>query len=357
MNRKLNGSQKVHLKVIIYYCLGSITFKKNNYINFINALNKLVYKDILFYLEKLHILALFYDAIKDIKDKNKYLRELKPFIYYQKQINKLFIEELKNLKKELNTSTTPIILKGPAFWGNIYQDNFLRRIDDLDILIVNEPQLEETCKVATRIGFKNVNPLYEKEIKSTQHYELSEFFKVVKLNNKKKYLEAVINRFHPPNLQKNNLNFSFYIRLEIHKLIYKFIKSPILPKIEKKSILDSNILPGYKVLPDFINLPYLSLKFISDSHAFFHGDYIKVKSLKLVADFVRMIQNVSQNEVEKSIIQSEKWGISKYYITMLNSVKDITPEIKFENLKTHENYLEKFIDYLMEIGNSEKIIN
>lgn len=325
----------VHYKNIISYCIGSNYYQTKNRECFLKSISILDPFVITKITEKLHISALFYEALKKNNLKiSSY--NIEPVIYYQKKVCLLILRELHKFKKLINKKFQPIILKGPGFWGELYRKNYHRRIEDIDLLIKEKDDIEIICDILAKCNYINNDEDYDKQIKDPKQYELTPFYKKIKLNREfynYNYLEFYFNNFNPIHLKKDeNNNFLFLCRVEIHKNIFMLKNSKKPPEIELNYCTFMNKIKEFKVLKKFVNLPYLSLKFLSDNQQYYTTKTKSPKFIKLLADFIRIISKANNSEITRSINIAKRWGLTKHYIIMLNIARHFTPENTYSHL-------------------------
>jgi len=346
-----------YLKHIIKYGIGNEEFRKQNKGVFLDSVNSLPPLIIAKSLNKLHIFSIFFDLIKKLKKEKNFVNLFNPFLFYQKIWNNVISNELVNISM-LSSQQYPIILKGPSYWGNIYKSNHLRRVEDIDLLIKDPFLIEEMCGMLLTKGYICSNNSYKDFILDKNVYELPEFSKRILVNvdrNQNTLLEFVYTNYNPLFFEKRNDNtYIFNCRVEIHKQLFKFkIKKDFEPRLHDNLLLNSELFQKYHVLKNFANLPYLSLKFISDAKEFLAGDDKKAKCLKLFVDFVKTVLISNNVDILQSVRLSKEWNLLNHYIEMLNLVRKFMPGIMFKGVpiikcKIFDNFINQFIGSIYE---------
>lgn len=344
---------KNHYKNVIFFTIGSKNYQLLNKTNFLLSLQILNPILVIKIMSKLHILSLFINVVTKTSIYRKYRQFFQSYIFYQKYLNTIISSEIINLTSKKCKNLNPIILKGPAFWEDFYKYKFLRRVEDIDLLLQNEKHVIDICHTLESIGYINIEPDYKSKLNNTEHYELPFFKKEIKRifnKEKSKLLDFVIEFFRPSILRKiENLQFGFLIKIEIHKCIFKFKNKDLIPSLLPNDVKYSKIFPNCKIMRNHSNLPYLSLKLISDLHEYLYGKG-SPKFLKLLVDFIRIIQSSSYRDIRSSILLANKWNVKSHYIETLNYVKNFTPEITYislseTNIRDELNlYIDKLLD-------------
>lgn len=330
-------------KCILFYCLGSEYYKNTNKKKFLEAIDRADPKELLNIFERYHIVGLLYDELLKYQANHSFVKLAEPLIEYQKLFNNILLKELSFLSTKLGDSKIhPVILKGPAYWQTLYKNDYCRRVHDLDIMISNLDEIQNFSTLLIEAGFRNVDNNYYSQIYDNNHYELPTFFKFIELQMTRdslRKLETAEKISSDPLKFELNENNKVLLRIdiELHKSMFRY-ENGSFPILKDDFFSDYEIVPKFKIMKSYASLPYLSSKFIIDTILFSEGDPVKVKCMKLVADFIKILEKASNSEIIKSIQLAELWGSLKNYRIMLNSVKYLMPEIEFQNLKGIEEF-------------------
>ena len=351
----------MNLQFILKYALASPYYKELNKSKFELILGEIDANELLFVSERVHLTSILHKIIQQNNPNHKFIQLARPILYYQKILNTCVIEELEKLSKyDITRKIKPVLLKGVAFWSNLYKDNIERRINDIDLLIENRQNIIEFCNLLKKNGYRCEEQNYEQDIFTNKHYELPAFFKEIPItvNNEELLLQAKNISFS--DLKINNKKGIYYLQLEIelHKAIFSYKNTAIYPVLKQSYFKSFSPNNTYRVLKNEITLPYLAIKIFSDyQHLISENELIKLKALKLVKDFILIMQVIDQKELEKAIIVAEIWDSLNVFRSMISFTKDFLPEINFDTLHlSQENNLVDLIikNAIKQIINNEK---
>lgn len=334
------------LLTTIDYCIASKKFRLENKPSFISALTTLEQNDNVITMEKTHLLGVLFYELNQLELRHRLSLSIEPYILAQHYFNKCLKEELSLISENLaTTQIRPILLKGPAYWENIYREDTIRKINDLDILIHDGFELSMVCDYLETIGYCNTDNDYRKTIYSNDHYEISPFIKnrICKVNDSEaQVLRNAIRSLSPVRIEQITDNeFLFEMCIELHKCLF-LLNSGLLPAINPNHLKASEQYPSFRLMRSYANLPYLASKFVNDAEEKKH------KALKLVGDFVRLLEIINPHDISKSIELAEEWSSSYNLAVMFSCVSELTPEISYNDLPDiQENPLRTLIDSLI----------
>lgn len=345
---------------IISYCIASEQYKLNFKEEFVKCLDIVNERKIIYLLNRLHILGLFYSELIKIGVFHNLIQLINPFIFYQQTLNDVLIKEMNMLGKEIDNNNIPtIILKGPSFWKEFYNDNYSRKVDDIDLMFLGPEEMEKFCNIVINLGYQNVeNEKYKTKIRDNNYFGLNHFTRKEELilNEYERekmdiFYDSIItlkleNIFRPKISKIDGKLFSL-IQVEPHKSIFVY-QNGEFPEITSNYYKNHIFFKSYLMLTKSANLPYLATKFIFDAKA------KEPKCIKLYADFIKIILQCDKNEIKDSINISNKWGVVNLYLTMLNSIKMFVPELDFKNLSNVK--LDPFHKLLSDFIEKEKLI-
>lgn len=319
----------------LLYCVGSTHFKELQRDSFIRAATRIDSPGFLQLLEWFHLNNLYHAALLQNEVDSPLLGPLQYHADYQKYFNGIIFRELTLLGQALShLKRQPALLKGPAYWDRLYPDPYLRRVNDIDMLVEDSEDLARTCQALQDLGYSCVSDDYEAAIQARDHYELPGFIKRCRVKGDSALEKAfgymltqqADANVELPAIQQDPDGYSFAVIVEIHKAIYLF-ENDRFPSMPPECLTRSGVLQGFRVLIDSADLPYLAAKFVMDV------DRGSLKCLKLMGDFVRLLERIQPDEIDASIEFAALWGAVEHYELMLHSAREVCPEIEMTGLK------------------------
>lgn len=333
---------------IVKYCIGSETYKTKYESNFIQLLQNEQNYMIINYLEKMHILPLFYQKIKMYGSKfDFFIKEIEPRIDYYKFCNNFMLKEIKTIVSCLdNKNINPILLKGPSFWYDIYEETYLRPIKDLDLLFLSDEEIKKFIIIVLNLGYipqdkefvKNLNSYLELQ----DHYELAGGPFIKKIYFKPTNLELEFIKSSNININRVKCEcyteniYSITSEIGFHKSIFLYDNNTF-PEISKDMFVTSKHYKSFYTMKNSTLLPYLALKIKHDI------DLKIIKSVKLLGDFIKIFNKTNDEEFSESIEISKLWKIEDIYLDVLNNIADLIPETEFEGVDIKSNILSSYI--------------
>lgn len=325
------------LNVFIEYLLGSDLYKQQHKDSFKRILGEHEFFDLVALAGYSHLLSLFYAELVSlgIKDKADFLE---PYITHQKMFNKAMKQAILELNDGLKgKKLNPVILKGPSLWERIYKEDFYRRIRDLDILIYNKDEIRDYCAFIEDHGFVATGD-YSASIEDSKTYELSNVFKkfynievdqeeAVKLDE---LIASDLPFWGTLRMKKVESGvYSFEIGIEVHKAPFLY-SDYTFPELEDSYFTSIDFANNIKRMKNSLILPYLAFKIIADNAA------ASVRSLKLVGDFIRILYQSNEADIEESIEIASNLYLVDEYLSVLNAVNYLVPEVTFDDLEDDE---------------------
>jgi hypothetical protein len=308
---------------IVRFCLGSQEYKRREVQGFARAVARMDRDRLVHLLYRANLLPLFESEIERLGIEPSLLPWIRPYRVYQGVFNRELLRILDALAERLG-SLRPVLLKGPAFWGHLYEDPSLRPVKDLDILATDETTIGALCGALLELGFAEVPSILDME-----HYELPEYRKSVEVEaegSTAECLALVCSRYAPPRLRQEAGNrFSLTIPVEVHTALFLFTDGTS-PELRPHHLADWRLRPRYRVLSPAANLPYLSVKLDFDAER--HVG----RSVKLLADLVRIVADATPADVALSLETAEEWCATGSYRTVLGTLAELTPEIEYLGL-------------------------
>jgi len=354
----------VYFETIVKYCLGTKLYKENNRDSFIKAaghidvgtLNKIA---------NMHLLNFLFKELQQLTEKSSgdnfsdVLKLIEPHVVYAKNLNNAHLGELARLNNELiMLDIKPILLKGPAYWGDIYEDYSLRNIKDLDILFLDHNDIEPFVLMLRSKGYSNQFQFSTTRLKqlidNRENYELEEGAYFRKFNigvnePESKHLDEIIswkscikkgsNRL----ISKTKGKYFGEVEVAIHKSVFMY-NNKTYPKLESDMFVESSMFSHFRVMSKAINLPYLSVKLSMDN------ELNILKSIKLIKDFIEIFQKATPSEFSKSIEYANEWNVTKEYLNMLNIVKELLPDYDLTGICDLNS--NPFVDILSKVYNT-----
>jgi hypothetical protein len=245
--------------------------------------------------------------------------------------------QLSEIKPALSKiRVRPILLKGPSLWGWLYADPAVRRTRDLDLLISDKTELSILISNLKELGFSGNFESLEQAVYSNDHYELPTLFKNVVIDDQK-ISRGALSR-HPSRMDTTSTGDGAYnirVELELHKSFFLF-DDGTYPDIPQSAVVEHDFIPGYCRLALAAQLPYIAAKFAIDLQGGVDSQP-QAQSLKLLADFVRLIERASENEIAESIKLAKLWCCSSFYGRTMATAVPMFPDIEFSGL-AHEAY-------------------
>ncbi|HEV3456160.1 MAG TPA: nucleotidyltransferase family protein [Thermoanaerobaculia bacterium] len=327
---------------VVRFCLGSEEYKRREAGGFSAAVGRMDRDCLVHLLYHANLLPLFGSEIERLGIEPSMQEWIRPYRVYQGVFNEYLLGLLNDLAKHLE-SCRPVLLKGPAFWVELYPDPALRPVKDLDLLALDADSTAALCHALATLGFAAEFPLA-----LPGHYELPEFKKTVEVDADEGLAEAlreVLNRYSPPRLhQLDEDRFSLTVPIEVHTALFLFTDGS-RPDLEAHHLADWRMQPTYRVLTAAANLPYLSVKLDLDARR--HVG----RSLKLLADLVRILARATPEEIALSLETAAAWHAGDSCRLAFNTLATLTPEIDYLGLPAADHDL--LSDLVLDILNHE----
>jgi Uncharacterised nucleotidyltransferase len=258
--------------------------------------------------------------------------------HYQHFHNRLLIEELGFLSTRFAArGIRPVILKGLGHWGTLYSDLATRRVQDLDLLVTGE-QMLPAWAILKEAGYLPDGLVDARsELKRASHYHLPPISRTRRLSldaAEQATLEHVrsVSDYHMKFEHVGGAVYEFRVDIELHRSVFLFDPGGF-PIVRGQYSQPHPNLDGYRILRDFVNLPYLGAKFALDVEELQAGKVLKLKSLKLLADVVKSLLHCSARDLSRSIELSARWGLDELYRSALTDVSPLVPEVAFANVQ------------------------
>lgn len=317
-----------NLGVIVRYCIGSSGYRAANAGKFGEAVRVCVAEELGDYLELMNLSGLLADRLGDDQLLPADMRSwIQASMAIEEILTRTLLEELRQLGTEFERlGLEPILLKGPALWGEVYPIYHQRRVNDIDLIIENPADVLEICKVLAANGYGGAGAIRDSDIADRTHYELPAFPKTVVLQCAPEVdalLDPLIARA-AVNRTVRKVGRSRYearIDVEVHKAIY-LLTGTLHPELRRTDFARWTIMAPYRVMTQAATLPYLCTKLSLDVH------FGTPKCLKLLADIIRILARAAQGEVQESIRTAERWKVMRPYLDALGWVLPLAPELE-----------------------------
>ncbi len=328
------------INTIIYFLIGSKKYKKLHHESFEKAINTFSHEELIDLINQFHLIGLLYEHTSN----NGLINKLEPFVELQMLFNKVAQTQLNQIAK-LFSHYNPVILKGASFWNDIYQTEYSRRVLDIDLLLNDYKNIMQFDLVMKELDYSGDRDLKQSYYKN-DHYELIKYTKQIKtapnpqLFNRKMEVDPYFGS--KIRIQKDGIMVKLDIELHKGIFLYRNNSFPIItPVMLKKSPIED-----YLSFMIYANIPYLALKIVKDLDFLQKGDKLQIKSVKLFADFIKLLEKSNQETLNKAIVLAKEWQAQNALLLVLNSVKELVPEIQLTHLPEipNQNVLEKFIE-------------
>jgi hypothetical protein len=232
-------------------------------------------------------------------------------------------------------SVRPVILKGPSLWGWLYPDTSLRKTRDLDVLIQSPGDLERAVASLKRLGFSGDFDAIDQAIYTHDHYELPVLAKsaVIQVGEEDdERLQKLLLRY-PTRPDFERLapgQYLLRVEIELHKSFFLFTDRSYAP-LPPSAVCEYELIPGLDRLTLAAQLPYVAAKFGMDVEG--NSDMPpQPQSMKLLADFVLMIERASSNDISSSVEFSRLWHCGRYFGSTASTAVPLLPDVEFAGL-------------------------
>lgn len=349
------------ISAVIRHCVASDEYRDQHKEQFAQALACVEPATMDRVMRQFHLLPLLYAEIQRAGIDSPLAELIHPYIILQRIFCRMLQSELERIRSAVDaTGVRPVVLKGPAYWNRLYPKPWMRPVTDLDLLIPVVDQVEEVCDCLSHLGYVNEFDDYKSMIEKTDHYSIPSFHRSRTEPVSAEEASALDHlladdtwgsvlkkegSWHGVMRREAADRYSFTVEVEIHKSIY-VLKGFTFPEISDDLCEESATLPGFRVLRPIADLPYLATKFANDVRL------KKTIAAKLVADFVRILGGISQDEVGQSIEIAYQWSSAHNYLLMLRGAQRLMPEVDLEGIDSDlPDPLEALINlYFDELG-------
>lgn len=323
-----------HQFTIICYCLGSKAYKRSKSNQFISTINLVSHTDLLSFLLKHSLVGMVYYELKRLDNKHSFLEKLSVFVKFHAFMYKELKLSLSNLSPFfIQNKISPVILKGVEVINKLYPNNFTRKTGDIDLLIQNERRIKETCTFLLNNNYVTEDENYLDKILQIEDYGLFPFYTLKKINSSKVYpwLEQVFNSGYSKKyiIKKENCYY-VSIDFDIHSQLF-VVQNSVLRIMEKRE-LENSFIKGYSRLRDFVTIPYVGAKFINDYELIKQGFRGYRGCLKLLSDFIKLIETSSFDTIKQGYILAKKWDCEYTLKICFSLISLVCPEIDFKSL-------------------------
>ncbi|TMQ67578.1 MAG: nucleotidyltransferase family protein [Candidatus Eisenbacteria bacterium] len=315
------------LLTIARYCIASPTYREQNRLSFVRAIEAFPPEELWNLLEEMNVSGLLWSPNEPGLVLAPPLEDIRrSWLAFEAIYISHFLSELRRLGELFGTiGVQPIVLKGAAFWGTAYATLHERRVNDVDCLIDDPDQLLRACEILASHGFPRAGTIGMLEIRDHAHYQLPPFTRDLDLNLSHDDAEATelyLGRWgESRKVTRSNGKVRMRFWFDPHKALF------LLRGNEYAELRPSDFMPwlldsAYRVMTRVANLPYVATKL-----------YIDVRlgrstSLKLLADFLRFLRATSQDEIAESIRIAERWGVLTPYLETLGALIPLVPELE-----------------------------
>ena len=330
---------------IISFVLGTKNYRQENINKFVHSVSQVGGERFYEILYKAQLLGhLNQQDLEFLSLDYKIEQKFSLYNGYIKALQKIQISELKEvIGTAVGNGLEPIILKGPGLWFSHYPNPSIRRVRDFDLQFRGRDELNIFCKLLCELGFEN-----EEEELSSLYYELGEYRRLFNSNLshvEKTYIENYDDTLHYCDfLIKGNSVISKTI-VEPHVAPFVF-RDGSYPLFLDNYFVFHPYFKGAKTYADFVLLPYLSIKIMQDFQNLFEGQTVKLKSLKLVADVIKVLSELSQVDVDKSISVASLWNCKRHLTLVMQMVSGLMPEVEFKGVSNNTDTLANVCAYL-----------
>jgi len=323
---------------ILKYLLGSRQYKVQHEEDFLSAVETLPPKDLHDLLTRTHLTGNFFDT--DVADNKAHdIPSIRNGFAFQKLIQEIIQRELVPIiENARNLSLSPILLKGTGLWHEYYNAG-IRRVRDLDIQLYKYEEIRSFSELLLSEGFEQ-----EEEKTEGPQYEMGEFVKRINLkfdDRQRSIIESLVDSYYFSGFsQAGNLKYDYVFDLIVEPHFAPFVyKDGSFPVIKPDYLVGHSHFEGAYLYRNFVQAPYLAMKIMFDMEELVQGNTIKQKAFKLIADFVRILQSMSESDIAKSVAVSNAWGTSPYYTECLHYVKTLMPEVVIRGLSAKSSSL------------------
>ncbi len=245
-------------------------------------------------------------------------------VAFEKAFAKRLLEELEQLGTKFEqVGVRPILLKGPALWGDAYPIYHERKVCDIDLIAETPTEALQICRVLGANGYQHAGVVSGISMNDGTQYELPMFPKPI-LMECERDVGASVDRFIRRGAVAGNVRklevgqYEIMMDADVHTAIW----AGRHPELRGTDFSPWGIQAPYRVMTRATTLPYLCTKLWIDVCL---GTR---KCLKLLADIVRVLERASQREVVESIRTAERWNVMTSYLQALGWVVPLAPELE-----------------------------
>jgi hypothetical protein len=259
--------------------------------------------------------------------------DLRQLVRAQRVHNRFIMAQLAALRQPLaSAGIHPILLKGPSLWGWLYRDVGTRRTRDVDLLLVDSRQLVRTVEVLTKLGFTADGAELEAALRAVDHYELPTFVTEVAVRVDRRDDDALRARWALEGVRSGlrrlgARHYGVMLEIELHRSFFLYSDGS-LASVPTRAVVEHPLMAGYRRLTLAAQLPYIAAKFGIDARTL-DDPPVRAQSLKLLADFVRLIEQATPAEIAASVGFARRWLCEEYYARTAATVAPLLPSVTF----------------------------
>jgi Uncharacterised nucleotidyltransferase len=304
-------------------------------------------------LSATHVAALFWSRFGELVTDAGLRDELIATLRNHQIYNSTLLAQLSDLRGAFAKlkSHRPVLLKGPSLWGWLYPDTGLRKTRDLDLLIQDRADLGTAVKNLKTLGFTGDFDAIAHAIHSHDHYELSVLVKDIEVAvdaEDDDRLQMLLARY-PSRPDFTRLRSGLYglrAEIELHKSFFLFTDGSYAP-LPAAAIVPHELATGFARLTLGATIPYVASKFGMDTEGNAEAPP-QPQSVKLLADFVRMLERAEGDDIARSIEFSKLWHCERYYARAVSTAAALLPEIEFAGIDEQPFDVDRLIEMAAE---------
>ena len=287
-------------------------------------------------LNACHLAALFFTKFGCYVPEGELRSELTAVLRTQRIYNDTLIRQLGEIRLALGEiSQDPVVLKGPSLWGWLYANPEVRKTRDLDLLIVRPDDMPRAVESLRKLGFEGDVARIQVAMKARDHYELPPLWRqaVIDVSSDEDHSVNLLLTRYPTRhdfTQIGRRRYSVLIEVELHRSFFLYDDGSCVD-LHESALTPFALVPGISRLTKSAQLPYLAAKFGLDTEGA-GGSPPKPESLKLMADFIALLDLASDAEIVQSFQLARAWHCERYYGRMAATVMPMMQGLNFMNL-------------------------
>ena len=322
------------VRLLLVACIAGDAFRQAEQVGIRRALEQAPTRELAVALNATHTGALFDACLGHLVSDAGLKYELACATTSQGVYNGFLGSTLATLVRGLpELAQPPVILKGPGFWSWLYPDIATRKTRDLDLLIRDPRDLEPVVTSLQDAGFRFEHPV--SDLAADDHYELPTLFREDLLSVTEEEAERIDHLLElcpsRPDFERVGPGeYTFRIEIEIHKGLFLLLDGTV-PLVSDAVIRPSEAAPGLMRLALPAQIPYAAAKFGMDTEGA-EGGPPQAQSLKLLGDFVRLMERLTPAEAAESVLLARAWGCGGYYGRTVATARPLLPDIAFRGV-------------------------